>query len=78
MYVVIFLYTVDMKILTKSTNKMIDGISAGIAEYFNKDIRLVRLVVTFVVLATGILPGIITYLIGMKIVPEKNEIEENK
>ena len=57
---------------------MIDGLSAGIAEYFDKDIRLVRLIVTFVVLATGIVPGIITYLIGMKIVPEKDEKKPKK
>lgn len=57
---------------------MIDGVSAGIAEYFDKDIRLVRIIVTFAVLITGILPGLIAYIIGMKKMPDAHESEENK
>ena len=55
--------------LTRSmTDKMIAGVCGGIANYFNVDPTLVRIV--FVVLALGgVLPGLLAYLIGWVVIP---------
>ena len=59
------------KKLYKSNNKMIDGVCAGIAEYFNLDPTLVRL--AFVVLACSG-SGLLIYIIAAIIMPRKPEV----
>ena len=59
------------KKLYKSNNKMIDGVCAGIAEYFNLDPTLVRL--AFVVLAC-IASGLLIYIIAAIIMPRNTEV----
>lgn len=57
----------DKRLYKSNSNKMIDGVCAGIAEYFNIDPTLVRLAwVLFVFFAGG---GIIAYIIAMIIIP---------
>lgn len=45
----------------------------GIGEYFDIDPTVLRLFFVFFILATGILPGIIIYLVALLIVPKKPE-----
>ncbi len=52
------------KKLTKSKNKMVTGVCAGIAEYFNIDVTLVRIL--FVVCGISLL----AYLVLAIIMPE--------
>lgn len=62
-----------MKRLYKSTtNKMIDGVCGGVAEYLNLDPTVVRLV--WVILACMGDSGLVAYLIAMLIIPEKPKI----
>ena len=57
-----------MKRLFKSrTERMIDGVCGGIAEYFNVDPTLVRIVTVLLALSGGV--GIILYFAGMIIMP---------
>lgn len=58
-----------MKRLYKSENKMICGVCAGVAEYFNADPTLVRLAWILFVLCGG--AGILLYLIACLLIPEK-------
>jgi phage shock protein C len=58
------------KKLTKSQDKKIAGIAAGIAEYFNIDTTLVRLIFIFLTIFTGIIPCIAFYIIAALVVPE--------
>lgn len=59
------------KHLYRSTdNKMIAGVCGGIAEYFNIDPVIVRLVAVLLLLPGG-LPGFIPYIIMWVIVPQK-------
>ncbi|SDY46207.1 PspC domain-containing protein [Tindallia californiensis] len=52
------------------TNKKISGVCGGIAEYFNIDPTLVRLIwVVFTVFSMGF-GGIIAYIIALAIIPE--------
>jgi len=45
------------------------GVCAGLAEYFGVDPTVVRLLWVFVTLVTGVVPGILAYLIGWMIMP---------
>ncbi len=63
------------KKLYKSQNKMLAGVCGGIAEYFNWDPTIVRLIyVLFSVFSAGF-PGLLVYLLAMLIIPDKNLIE---
>jgi phage shock protein C len=59
------------KTLYKSDNKVLDGVLAGIAEYLNYDPTLVRLLFVLLVLVTGIIPGILVYIILAVVMPKK-------
>lgn len=60
----------NYKRLYRSRNeRMIAGVCGGIAEYFNIDPTLVRLLFVFAALAGG--PGLIAYLIMLIVVPEE-------
>jgi phage shock protein C len=53
--------------------KQLDGVCGGLAEYFNVDVTLVRLVWALVTLCTAGV-GIIGYLICSVIMPKKSEV----
>jgi phage shock protein C len=58
----------EMRRLYKSrTDKMIDGVCGGIAEYFTVDSTLVRLAFVFLIFVGGL--GLLLYFIGMIILP---------
>ena len=60
-----------MKKLYKSNNKMLAGVCAGIAEYFNIDPTLVRLgLVLFCILGGS---GILAYIICALVIPKNPE-----
>jgi phage shock protein C len=61
-----------MKKLYKSkTNKVWKGILGGIGEYFNIDPVLLRIAFIFFVLATGLVPGVLTYIIAIFVIPDQ-------
>jgi len=58
----------EIRRLYKSrTDKMIDGVCGGIAEYFTVDSTLVRLAFVFLIFTGGM--GLLLYIIGMIILP---------
>jgi phage shock protein C len=65
----------EPKKLYRSENKMIAGVCAGIAEYFNIDPTIVRIIFVFLLLPGG-LPGFIPYILLWIIVPQKPGIEK--
>lgn len=58
------------KKLTKSNNKMIAGICAGLAEYFGWEISITRVVYALLSILTAF-SGVIVYLILWLIIPNK-------
>jgi len=63
----------EKKLYKIEEGKKLDGVCGGIAEYFNIDPTLVRLVWALVTLCTvGI--GLIGYLICSVLMPKKSEI----
>ena len=58
------------RIYRSQTDKKVAGIFGGIAELYNLDPSLLRLLAVFVGIATGFLPLFITYLVGWFIIPK--------
>ena len=59
------------RIYRSQVDKKIAGICGGLAEVFSIDPILVRLGVFFVGMATGVLPIVITYIVGWVVIPHK-------
>ncbi len=51
------------------SQKMLGGVCGGLAEYFDVDVSLVRLVFIGVALITALLPMLIFYIISWLVVP---------
>lgn len=58
------------KLYRSTTNRMLGGVCAGMAEYFNIDPTLVRVVAIFLLL-TPCIPAFLAYLIAWTLIPEK-------
>jgi len=58
------------KKLTKSSNKMISGVCAGIAEYFDIDPTVVRIAYIVLSLMSIAFPGILAYIVLMFVMPD--------
>ena len=55
-----------------SENKMICGVCAGLAEYFNMDVSVIRLITVLLAFSVG--SGVIAYLVAAVILPEKSAV----
>jgi len=62
------------KRLTRSRDKMIAGVLAGIGDYFDIDPTIVRIVYVVLSIASIGFPGLIAYLIMWAIIPEEKII----
>ena len=59
-----------MKRIYKSKdNKVLAGVIGGVGEYFEVDPVILRLLWLLIVIATGVVPGILAYLVSIFIVP---------
>lgn len=64
--------TPQIKQLYRSrTNKVLAGICGGIGEYFQVDPILIRLITVMLSFCTGLLPGLIIYIIAYFLIPER-------
>jgi len=59
----------DGRRLTRSRNKMIAGVCAGIAEYFGWEVTLFRVVFVVVSILSVAFPGILVYLVLWVVMP---------
>jgi phage shock protein C len=59
----------DGRRLTRSRNKMIAGVCAGIAEYFGWEVTLFRVVFVVVSILSVAFPGILVYLVLWIVMP---------
>lgn len=57
------------KLYRSRSKKMIAGVCGGLADYFDIDISLVRLIFVGIALVTAIVPMMIFYLIAWIILP---------
>jgi phage shock protein C len=61
--------------LTRSRDKMIAGVCAGIAEYFGWDVTLFRVVFVLGSIFSVAFPGILVYLVCWIVMPAPAEVE---
>lgn len=60
------------KILTKNKkDKVLSGVLAGLADYFDLDPTLIRIVFLALLAFSGFIPGIFAYFLAALIIPEK-------
>ena len=55
--------------LTRSDNKMLAGVCAGVAEYAGMDTSLVRILVVLITFFSGIITGLLIYLVAALVMP---------
>lgn len=60
------------KLYKSSTDKTLAGVCGGIAEYFNIDSTIIRLIWLFFTLAGG--SGILVYIIAALVIPEEPKV----
>ncbi|MBW8334159.1 MAG: PspC domain-containing protein [Prolixibacteraceae bacterium] len=60
------------KRLTRSKDKMVGGVLAGLGNYFDIDPTIVRIGYVVLSIASVGFPGLIAYLIMWAIIPEEN------
>ena len=51
---------------------VVGGVCAGIAEYFNIDITVVRVAFALISLISGVFLGIVFYIVCMMVMPDKD------
>jgi phage shock protein C len=66
------------KLYRSASDKMIGGVCAGLADFMELDVSLVRLVFVALVLVTAIFPMVLFYVIAWIVVPLKEEVTEAK
>lgn len=59
------------KQLLRSRNKMIGGVCAGIAEYFDLDPTLVRVLYVVLTIFSAAFPGLLLYIILLILMPQQ-------
>ncbi|WP_026690428.1 PspC domain-containing protein [Alteribacter aurantiacus] len=65
----------NRKFYKSTTDVKVSGVLAGIADYFNWDPTMVRLVFALATFFTSIVPGVIVYLIADWVMPKDTEKE---
>ena len=61
----------NKKLYRSIDNSMVGGVMAGIADYFNIDVTLVRVLYVFITIFSAVFPTILVYLICWAIIPSK-------
>lgn len=64
------------KFRRKSKGKVLGGVCAGLADYFNIDVSLIRLAMILLALADGL--GILFYILAWIVVPEEDGEEKKE
>jgi phage shock protein C len=63
------------RLVLKEKDKKITGLCAGIADYFDLDVTVVRLIVIVLTLTTWLIPMVLAYLIASSITPKEGDIK---
>lgn len=60
----------EQKKLTKSENKVLAGVCAGLAEYMGMDITVMRILYALLTFCSAAFPGVLLYLIMALVMPD--------
>lgn len=67
----------DKQLVRVNQNRMLFGVASGVAQYFNVDPTIVRVLFVVFTLMTSVAPGIVAYLILLLLMPEDSYMAEN-
>ena len=59
------------RLYKSSKDKVLTGVIGGLGEYFNIDAVILRLLWLVIVIFTGLVPGLVVYIVAALIIPEK-------
>lgn len=62
------------RLYKSTTDKVIAGVCGGIGEYFDTDPVVVRLGYLLLTVFTGVVPGVVGYIIAIVIIPDAPDI----
>ncbi len=65
------------KLYRSSKQRMIAGICGGLAEYFDVDVNIMRLLFVAISLLSVLFPMVIFYIIAWIVVPEKEQSKKS-
>ncbi len=60
------------------SNKMIGGVCVGLAQYFDLDVSLIRLIFVGIALITAVFPMLLFYIIAWIIIPTEEEVQKKE
>ncbi|QYX68545.1 MULTISPECIES: PspC domain-containing protein [Bacillus] len=63
------------KLYRSEKNKKIAGVFGGLAEYFNWDASLLRVITVILAIMTSVLPVLLIYIIWIFIVPSERDMK---
>ncbi|PAO68929.1 MULTISPECIES: PspC domain-containing protein [Bacillus] len=63
------------KLYRSEINKKIAGVIGGLAEYFNWDASLLRVITVILAIMTSVLPVLLIYIIWIFIVPSERDMK---
>ena len=67
----------EKKLYRSSKQRMIAGICGGLAEYFDMDVNIMRLLFVAISLLSVLFPMVIFYIIAWIIVPEEEKSKKS-
>lgn len=63
------------KLIRPNEGVVVAGVIAALADYFEQDPLLFRLMAVAVILFTGVFPGLILYAIAWMVIPRRETVE---
>lgn len=66
---------VTQRVYLSHENRVIGGVCGGLGEYFDIDATIIRLGWVVVTIFSGIIPGILIYIIALLIIPRESTPE---
>ena len=63
------------RLVLKEKGKKVTGLCAGIAEYLDIDVTVVRLILIVLALTTWLFPTVLAYFIASTITPKEGEVK---
>ncbi len=61
------------RLVLNQQDKKIAGLCSGIADYIDVDVTVVRLIAVTGIILSGVIPGLLLYLIAAAITPKEGE-----
>ncbi len=53
------------------TDRMLSGVCGGLAGYIGMDVTLARILAAALILVTGVVPGVVVYIVCACVIPEE-------